>query len=81
MRNTAGKSNRNLVTVLIVTSLLLVASLAGVYLYTYMQNMQNQKYISLIDTDTFYSGIYIDNINIGGMTKEEAKAAIRNNFV
>lgn len=76
MRNTAGKSNRNLVTVLIVTSLLLVASLAGVYLYTYMQNMQNQKYISLIDTDTFYSGIYIDNINIGGMTKEEAKAAI-----
>ena len=70
MKNSTNKSNHKLIVILIIISALLVLVLAGAYLYTYLIN---EKHISVINTDRFYEGIYIDNINLGGMTKAEAK--------
>jgi len=54
---------------ILIMCLLIIAALAGVYLYSFMQD---EKYSEVIDKDTFYEGIYVDNINLSGLTKAEA---------
>ncbi|MBN2880030.1 MAG: VanW family protein [Clostridia bacterium] len=54
---------------ILIVCLLIIAALAGIYLYSFLQN---EKYSEVIDKDTFYEGIYIDNINLTGLTKAEA---------
>ena len=73
MKNNAKKANKKLVTTLIILSVVLLSALAGIYLFTYLQN---QKHLSAIDKDTFYDGIYVDNVHLGGLTMQEATEAV-----
>ena len=54
---------------ILILCLVIVAGLAGVYLYSFMQN---EKYLETIDTENFYNGIFIDDIHVGGLTKQQA---------
>ena len=68
------KANKR--TVWIVTvSLLLLAILAGV-LYSEKLQQDKAKRLSIINADVFRDGVVIDSVPVGGMTKEQAKAAV-----
>ncbi|MEX1376419.1 MAG: VanW family protein [Eubacteriales bacterium] len=69
----AGKPRKKIMLRIMMFCLIIIGSLAGIYLYSFFQN---EKYLEVIDTDTFYSGIYIDNIHVGGLTKKQALDAI-----
>ncbi len=56
-------------------SLLLLAILAGV-LYSEKLQQDEAKRLSIINADVFRDGAVIDSVPVGGMTKEQAKAAV-----
>ena len=69
----AKKPRKMLALRIIMIFLIIIGSLAGLYLYNFMQN---EKYLAVIDTDTFYQGIYVDNIHVGGLTRQQAYDAV-----
>lgn len=48
---------------------------AGMISYYFIAD-RNQRYNNLLNVDYFYEGVYIDNISVGGYSKEEAIEAV-----
>lgn len=60
------------------SALLILGALGGVFGKQFYQEYQRQKQISsVIDVDTFYKGIVVQGIDLGGKTMDEAKAEIK----
>lgn len=52
-----------------------VLALAGM-IYILRTKALNEKYDALLGVDTFYEGVYVDDIALGGMTMQEARQQI-----
>ncbi len=72
-KNTPMEKKKKIVPGIIILCLVILGSLAGIYLYSFLEN---EKYIAAIDTNTFYNGIYVDDIHIGGLTVAQANTKI-----
>jgi vancomycin resistance protein YoaR len=66
---------RSMLAVLVVLVLLLFA-LGGFYLFNKYSATQ-EEIAALLDVDTFYEGIFIDGIPLGGKSAEEARIALQ----
>ncbi len=66
--------NKKLVIMLSVTAAVLIA--ASVTAFTLI-NSYNNKLNSVIDKDTFYDGIVVQGVELGGKTMKEAKALLK----
>ena len=60
-------SNKRLA-IIIPAIAIIIASM--VYLYIVIE--RNRRYDNLLNVDYFYEGVYVDDISLGGLTKEEA---------
>lgn len=66
----------------IVAAVIVVALAAGGFAYwkyqryLYALRMEQEEISRTLDLDTFYEGVYVDGISLGGMTADEARAAI-----
>ena len=75
------KSKKGLVAALCVLAVVIVAGTAGFLVWSGQKppprrTREREAEISaLIDTDTFYHGIVVDGIDLGGMTMDEAREA------
>ena len=67
------KKPKNTVYKIFIICLVILASVAAIYLFSFLQN---EKYLAAIDYDTYYNGIYVDNIHLGGLTKEQAMSQV-----
>jgi len=74
----AKKRSNKIMLHLVLVCLVILGSLAGIYLYGFLQN---EKYLEVIDKETFYNGIYIDNIHVGGLSMQQAYEKIFANQV
>lgn len=81
-RHSVQSKNRKKPTGATVLICLLVAAIVGGAAYALYRYRQHQIALhiaemeSVVNVDTFYNGIYVDGISLGGMTPEEAYAAI-----
>lgn len=74
-RNTRKKTSPvKAILIVIFIILLLLGIVIGVYFYLRYQEEQDMK--QQLDIDTFYQGITIQGIDMGGKTKEEAKVLL-----
>ncbi len=63
---------------------LLAAGLIGGFVFMQFQEYQSQMKLELeqkmtqtLDVDTFYPGVFVDDIDLGGMTMDEARAKVQ----
>lgn len=70
-KNKRRRSNKRAGIVLGIVAVLLAGACVAGYFYLNSWKKQN-----VINVNTCYNGVYVDDIHIGGMTREEAKAAI-----
>lgn len=77
------KSKKGLIAVLCVVAVVVVAGAAGFLVWNQQKaeaeaaaRAHEAEVAALIDTDTFYSGIVVDGIDLGGMTMDEARQAV-----
>ncbi|MFR1758612.1 MAG: hypothetical protein ACLSX2_02840, partial [Christensenellaceae bacterium] len=82
--NHAGKSSRKAVWPWILVVSLLAAGLIGSFVFMKYQEHQSQMTLELeqqmaqtLDVDTFYPGVFVDEIDLGGMTMAEAQAKVQ----
>ena len=82
--NHAGKSSRKAVWPWILVVSLLAAGLIGSFVFMKYQEHQSQMKLELeqqmaqtLDVDTFYPGVFVDEIDLGGMTMAEAQAKVQ----
>jgi vancomycin resistance protein YoaR len=60
------------------SALLVLGTLGGVFGKQFYEEYQRQKQISsVVDVDTFYKGIVVQGIDLGGKTMDEAKAELK----
>lgn len=73
-----GKRKKHIAVWVSLSALLVLGVLAGVFGKQFYHEYQLQKQInSVIDVDTFYKGIVVQGIDLGGKTMDEAKAEIK----
>ena len=77
------KSKKGLVAALCVLAVVIVAGTAGFLVWSGQKAAEEAareretEISALIDTDTFYHGIVVDGIDLGGMTMDEAREAVQ----
>lgn len=78
------KSKKGLVAALCVLAVVIVAGTAGFLVWSGQKAAAEEaarereaEISALIDTDTFYHGIVVDGIDLGGMTMDEAREAVQ----
>ena len=77
------KSKKGLVAALCVLAVFIVAGTAGFLVWSGQKAAEEAarereaEISALIDTDTFYHGIVVDGIDLGGMTMDEAREAVQ----
>ena len=66
--------NRKLVIIIgVIVVLIAVALIAAKFITDYVDNKEK---LEALNVDTIYSNVYVNNINIGGLTKEDALAKL-----
>lgn len=80
----AGKSSRKALWPWILTVSLLAAGLIGGFVFMKYQEYKSQMKLELeqqmaqtLDVDTFYPGVFVDEIDLGGMTMAEAQEKVQ----
>lgn len=67
-------------TVILIAVIVVALATGGVAYWKYQQYL-NQEYLKQVsetlDIDTFYDGVFVDGIHLGGLTPDEARARIR----
>lgn len=77
------KSKKGLVAALCVLAVVIVAGTAGFLVWSGQKAAEEAarereaEISALIDTDTFYHGVVVDGIDLGGMTMDEAREAVQ----
>ena len=56
--------------------ILLIAIIAAIGAALYYNDYNEKK--DILDIETIYNNIYLDNINVGGLTKEQARELLEN---
>ncbi|NLG36833.1 MAG: hypothetical protein GX549_02365 [Clostridiales bacterium] len=77
----SGKGKGGTRTTVILIAVIVVAIAAGGVAYWKYQQYLNQEYLrqvsETLDIDTFYDGVFVDGVPLGGLTPDEARARIR----
>jgi vancomycin resistance protein YoaR len=58
---------------LVVAAIVIVIGSLGLY---YFVTERNKRYDNLLNVNSYYEGVYVDDISLGGLTKEEAVAKL-----
>ena len=83
-KNRGGKSSKRTLWPWILAVSLLAAGLIGGFVFMQYQEHQSrmrqeleQQMAQTLDVDTFYPGVFVDEIDLGGMTMAEAQAKVQ----
>lgn len=77
-RGSAKKGVRGKVIAAVAAAAVVCAGVCAVGFYQYQQNRQhNDQVAALLDTDRFYYGVSVQDVNLGGMTMQQAREAVK----
>ena len=71
------RKNRTALWAMVSFICLMILALIGFGVYRmYEPNVEFEKKLNVVSQQTFAQGVIVDNVHVGGMTREQAKAAL-----